>query len=213
MKETYSEYRERMDYGAERSARYAVRKLKHRNEYDLVDKALTHIPKGISIVDVPCGGGRFSLHLASQGYVVSAGDRSPDMVRITQETLTEAGHDASVSVQDVESLSIDDRGVDAVFCFRLFHHIPDDPLRVKVVRELCRVSDQYVVMSYFNSRCLNMVRRNVRDGLKGKLYTKYGTPLSRVTQFFGEHGFELIADIPERRFLRPLHIAVFKRDK
>ncbi len=211
MKETYAEYRERMDYGKSRSESYAERKLAHQNEFDLVGVAINQLPTGLSILDIPCGGGRFSLYLAERGFEVMSGDRSPDMVDITERTLRDAGHSAAARVLDVESLDLDDRSLDAIFCFRLFHHIPHKEVRSTVVRELCRVADQYVVMSYFNSRCLNMVRRRTRDRLKGKIYKKYGTPLSEVCDYFANNGFDLVSDTPERRWLRPLHIAVFKR--
>ncbi len=211
MKETYVEYRKRMEFDETCSETYAERKLGHRNEYDLVAVAIDQLPSGLSILDLPCGGGRFSLYLAERGFNVSSADRSPAMVDIATRTLAEAGYSPAVHALDVEDIDLDARSVDAVFCFRLFHHIPEKEVRTKVVAELCRVADRYVVMSYFNSRCLNMVRRRLRDRLKGKLYKKYGTPLSEVCGYFSANGFALISDTPERRWLRPLHLAVFKR--
>ena len=212
MKESYEEYRERMDYDPDRSAGYAERKLqpKHQREVDLVDRALAHLPSGLSVLDIPSGGGRFTLHLANLGYAASGGDRSATMVEITGRNLSEAGHPANARVLDIEALDMADDSIDAVFCFRLFHHLPEKELRDKVVSEICRVAKDYVVMSYFNSRCVNMVRRKWRDRLKGQIYKKYGTPLSEVEAYFSKHGYELVVDYAEKKGFKPLHIAVFK---
>ncbi|MEM7097424.1 MAG: class I SAM-dependent methyltransferase [Pseudomonadota bacterium] len=213
MKESYEEYRERMDYDPDRSASYAQRKLepKHQLEVNLVEKALAHVPKGLSIMDVPCGGGRFTLYLAQNGYKAQGGDRSETMVEITRDTLSAEGFDGGAQVIDIEAIDMETDALDAIFCFRLFHHLPEKGLRARVVGEICRVAKDYVVISYFNSRCVNMVRRRVRDRLKGELYKKYGTPLSEVVGYFEQHGYALVTDIPERRWFRPLHIAIFKK--
>ena len=212
MKESYSEYRNRTVYGQETSKRYAERKRSHTAEFDLVDAAMERIPADTKLIDLPCGGGRMSLHLAKQGYDVISADRSEHMISITKEIMQEADFPGHVQIEDIENLSMADRSIDGVFCFRLFQHFPNKDIRAKAVSEMCRIADQYVIMSYFNSRCLNIVRRRVRDRLKGKLYKKYGTSLSQVKGYFADNGFQFIEDFAEPRpLLRPLHIAVFKR--
>lgn len=58
MKETYTDYCERMVYGEDKATRYAKRKVSHLDEFALVDHAFTHIPKGHRVLDVPYGRGR-----------------------------------------------------------------------------------------------------------------------------------------------------------
>ena len=142
---------------------------------------------------------------------MSAADNSEAMLEITAEILKDAGFDCSVSRQDIEALTFEPESFDTVLSFRLFHHFPRADIRRRVVAEVCRVAASRVVISYYNSRSLNYVRRRLRDGLKGKSYKKYGIPLFELKGYFADHGFSLVEEFAQQRYLKPLHIAVFER--
>jgi 2-polyprenyl-3-methyl-5-hydroxy-6-metoxy-1,4-benzoquinol methylase len=52
----------------------------------LVDRAFALVPKTHRVLDVPCGGGRVTIHLAQSGYQVSSADLSEAMLEIARRT-------------------------------------------------------------------------------------------------------------------------------
>jgi 2-polyprenyl-3-methyl-5-hydroxy-6-metoxy-1,4-benzoquinol methylase len=141
-------YLGRVKYDAPTAVAYQERKPgKHRSEMRLVDRAFHHIPTSHRVLDVPCGGGRVSVHLAQNGYQVSAGDLSDAMIEIARNNLAAHNIRSTVDKQDVENLQYPDRAFDTIISFRLFHHFPIAEIRQRVVNELCRVASQFVVLS------------------------------------------------------------------
>ena len=85
-------YAGRVKYNENAARRYQVRKeSKHRGEMKLVDKAFKLIPKSHRVVDLPCGGGRVTVHLGLQGYAMSSADLSDAMLEITRENVARNG--------------------------------------------------------------------------------------------------------------------------
>ncbi len=65
-------YRGRTKYDEKTARKYQVRKEgKHLAEMKMVDKAFADIPKTHRVLDVPCGGGRVSVHLGKKGFQMS----------------------------------------------------------------------------------------------------------------------------------------------
>lgn len=212
MSQTTVAYRGRVKYTEKAARQYQVRKQdKHRVEMRLIDRAFALIPKSHRVLDVPCGGGRVSLHLSSKGYAMSLGDLSEPMLTIARENVAAAGLKCSVERQDIEALSLGDRALDTILSFRLFHHFPNPEIRRRAVRELCRVAGKFVVMSYFSTKSVTSVRRKLQAALGGKKSSKHSTPLSEVQGYFEEAGFELVKDFAEMPVIHTLHLAVFKR--
>src|SRR5436190_11693500 len=130
-------YRGRTKYTKETSKKYQLRKPgKHRAEMRLIDKAFSHIPKTHRVLDVPCGGGRVTVHLSKKGYRMSSADLSENMIEIARQAVG----DVIVERQDVERLTYPDKHFDTIVSFRLFHHFPNPEIRQRVVKELCRVA-------------------------------------------------------------------------
>jgi len=128
----------------------------------LIDRAFALVPKASHVLDVPCGGGRVTIDLAKKGYRVSAADLSDAMIEVTRETLAKQALNCTVEQQDVERLTYRDKQFDAVVSFRLFHHFPTAEIRGRVVKELCRVAVQHVVLSYF-APSLSGLKRKLRE--------------------------------------------------
>ena len=113
-------YRGRIKYDEKTARQYQARPpAKHRAEMGLVDRAFALIPKAHRVLDVPCGGGRVTVHLARQGYVVWSADLSEAMLAIARENLTRHGLECPVERQDVEKLTYAPRSFDTVISFRL----------------------------------------------------------------------------------------------
>src|SRR5262245_25396448 len=111
MTETPPTYRGRTKYNEKTAQRYQVRKAdKNRAEMNLIDRAFSLIPKDHRVLDIPCGGGRVTLHLAQQGYDMSSADLSEAMLAITRENVARLGLKCPVERQDIEKLSYPDQG-------------------------------------------------------------------------------------------------------
>jgi ubiquinone/menaquinone biosynthesis C-methylase UbiE len=204
-------YAGRVKYDAERAERYKhKRPEKHRAEMRLIDRSFALVPKTHRVLDVPCGTGRVSLHLAGKGYRIIPADLSDAMREATREAIKAAGLDCVVEQQDVERLSYFDRSFDTVLCFRLFHHFPSAEIRRRVIAELCRVSSKFVVLSYFHPS-LSTVQRKLRAKRADKPMNKYATTLAEVESYFAEAGFRLVKDFAQLRMIHTLHVAVFER--
>jgi ubiquinone/menaquinone biosynthesis C-methylase UbiE len=205
-------YRARTNYDEHKATIYQQRKAhKHEGEMKLLDRAFKLIPKRHTVMDLPCGGGRVFLRLASQGYKVKAGDLSDAMIAIAQQNADKAGLGITVEKADVEHLTHPDRSIDTMVCFRLFQHFPTPAIRQRAISELCRVSKQYVVLSYFSPFSWTQAKLILREKLGGRKLRKFPTSLNEVEGYFAKSGFRLVKDFGQLPYIKSLHLAVFER--
>lgn len=212
MSEPSAAYRGRTKYDEKTARKYQVRKEgKHLAEMRMVDRAFALVPMSHCVLDVPCGGGRVTLHLAKKGYAVSAADLSDSMIEITRELVAKNHLNCSVEKQDIEQLSFADRSFDTVISFRLFHHFPTPEIRQRAASELCRVARKYVALSYFSPLSVTSARRTLRSALGGKKSEKHPTPLREVQRYFETAGFRLVKDFAQMPLIHTMHLALFER--
>jgi len=205
-------YTGRVKYDQKRATKYQDRKAgKHNAEMRLIDKAFSHVPKSHRILVVPCGGGRVSVHLASQGYDLNAGDLSDSMIAIATENYKKNGLKGTVRKLDVEKFDLPDRAFDTVVSFRLFHHFPTPEIRERVAGELCRIAKHSVVLSYFSPLSVTSAKNRLLAMVGGKKEKKFSTSLTEIENYFRAHGFKLVKDYAQTPILHTLHVAVFER--
>ena len=205
-------YQGRVKYDLKTALAYQrVSPAKHRAEMNLLDRAFALVPKNYRVLDVPCGGGRVSIHLAHQGYAVEAADFSEAMVGIATRNTANAGARCTVGQQDIEAMTYPDNNVDAIVCFRLFHHFPDAATRQRCISELCRVAGRMVVISYFSPLSATSIRRSVVAAAGGKRSPKHSTSLREIQGYFKINGFGLVQNFARMPFIHTLHVAVFER--
>ena len=206
-------YRGRVKYNETTAKRYQVRKeSKHLAEMKLVDRAFALIPKSHRVLDLPCGGGRVTVHLGLQGYAMASADLSDAMLAITRENVAKNGLKCTVEKQDIEKLTYDDQHFDSLISFRLFHHFPNPEIRQRAVSELCRVAKHYVALSYFSPASVTSVQRKLRAAMGGRKSDKHSTPLTEVKRYFAKAGFKFVKDFARTPLIHTLHVAVFERD-
>jgi 2-polyprenyl-3-methyl-5-hydroxy-6-metoxy-1,4-benzoquinol methylase len=205
-------YRGRTKYNDVVASQYQMRKpRKHLAEMKLVSRAFDLIPKTHRILDIPCGGGRVTLHLSQLGYEVSAADLSESMLAIARKNLADHGVKCPVDRQDLERLSYPDKHFDTILSFRLFHHFPTPEIRARAVTELCRAARVFVVLSYFSPWSATSLKRWVRKATGGKTSEKHATSLGEIQQYFQSSGFSLVRDFAQSPLVHTLHLAVFRR--
>jgi ubiquinone/menaquinone biosynthesis C-methylase UbiE len=114
-----------------------------------VKRALGAVPAGGKVLDIPCGTGRFSWHLARAGWKTVASDTSEEMMDVGRAL----GHPGETPKpeffqRDVFKLPYPDGHFDAAVCIRLFNLL-DRPDRIRALLELTRVA-RTVVASYYH---------------------------------------------------------------
>jgi ubiquinone/menaquinone biosynthesis C-methylase UbiE len=82
-----------------------------------------------------------------------------------------------------------DRAVDGVVCIRLCHHLPTQAERQRLLGELLRVADRFVVMTFFDFNSVKNLLRRARpfDRKPPKLTMTTG----EVAALARAHGFAL----------------------
>jgi len=114
-----------------------------------------------SVLDVPCGTGRFARLLAARVPFYLGVDLSAAM-------LLQAGskHPGLPLLRaDLDRLPFPDRAFGAAVCIRFFHLVRDPGLRVAFLRELRRVSRLGAILDYRHDRTLRVASRRLRHRL------------------------------------------------
>ncbi len=213
MSQPTAAYAGRVKYNENTARRYQVRKeSKHRAEMKLVDRAFALVPKNHRVLDLPCGGGRVTVHLGLQGYAMSSADLSDAMLEITRENVAKNGLKCPVEKQDIEKLTYADKHFDSIISFRLFHHFPNAEIRQRAVTELCRVTKHIVAISYFSPASVTSVKRMLRVATGGRKSDKHPTSLTEVKRYFAKAGFRFVKDFARTPLIHTLHVAIFERD-
>jgi SAM-dependent methyltransferase len=149
-----------------------------------------------TILDLPCGTGRFTGALAREGFEIVGSDISLEMLQkaATVESPRQAGSDRLAIrgfVQaNAEALPLRNDSLDCVVCIRFMMHV-DPATRVRMLREFARVSRRWVVVDYRHKYTF----RYVLTHTFGKLGLGR-SPLSRVSrkdleQEFAAAGFAI----------------------
>jgi SAM-dependent methyltransferase len=171
------------------------RQKRNARKWAAIRKALAGTTGVRTILDLPCGTGRFTGALAREGYEIVGSDISHEMLvkaaSVAVGTKAGAGGEVRGYVQaNAEHLPLRDDSLDCVVCIRFMMHV-DPATRVRMLREFRRVSRRWVVVDYRHKYTF----RYVLTHTFGKLGLGR-TPLSRVSradleQEFRDAGFAI----------------------
>ena len=200
-------------YDREEARRYQQTKdpRKHRAEMRLVDRALAFVPRGARVLDVPCGYGRVMQHLYARGYRVAGADLSEAMLELARANLAACGASVELERQDLLALRYGERSFDALICFRVFHHLPDEETRRAAVAQMCRVAAGQVLLSYISPGSFTSRLGSLRAALGLRAPSRHATALAELESYFAPCGFRLVRDLARLRGLHSLHLSVWER--
>jgi SAM-dependent methyltransferase len=146
-----------------------------RREKACVVECLSAIPTGSKVLDLPCGTGRLTKLLIERGYHVTSADASPAMLKRAKENYAayrnERGAQApevEFSVRDVLSTGFATDEFDGISCIRLFHHFSEAETRRKALRELGRICQGPIVVTFLNSFALDWVSAWLKARIRGR---------------------------------------------
>lgn len=116
-----------------------------------------------TVLDVPCGAGRF-------GKTLGQGDRRVIETDVAHEMVEIAHRAHRLAVQsDAAHLPFRNGAVDCVFSNRLLHHILPRDERAVFLREFHRVSKRWVVVTFFDYRMFATVRKALKKLKRAKV--------------------------------------------
>lgn len=142
-------YRERFTHGGrKRSTNYI---------WKVLQSVVGHEKK--TLIDIPCGTGRFAFPFAEAGHRVFAADYSNEMLH--EGYSRKNGVSPSFLRCDIRKLPFPDRSFDIAVCIRLFHLLQPQE-RVEAMRELRRVARDKIVVVYYPRHTIKQLTRWVR---------------------------------------------------
>jgi len=126
-----------------------ARTLSNRREIALARRALRLAGHPISVLDLPCGAGRFwPLLMEKNNRVVIGADYSADMLAVAAEAHPDFCRERIRTLQtSAFAIDLPDCAVDSILCIRLLHHIGDVRHRQQLLREFHRVTRDTVIVS------------------------------------------------------------------
>jgi len=122
-----------------------IGRARKRVERKVIKQFIDELPESISVLDCPCGNGRWFETLAQKATHIQAVDVSVGMTDYAKTRQVSA--DVVVAVGDAEALSFTDNTVDYVFSYALMKHIPI-AIQTEILKEFVRVSRKGVICSF-----------------------------------------------------------------
>jgi SAM-dependent methyltransferase len=179
------------------------RRLSHWRENQVCRKALQIAGEPDSVLDLPCGAGRFwPLLVERQERRVLAADNSPDMIAIAREHQA-ADVSRRVDAFQTSAFAIDlpDNAVETVFSIRLLHHVERAEHRLAILREFARVARNSVILSLWVDGNYKAWRRRrleaarARRGRLGSNQNRFIVDRQQVEREFQEAGLDVVAHL------------------
>lgn len=112
---------------------------------------LEGLPRGLKVVDIPFGTGRFVPFYAEFGYSISGLDASNDMIAAATETLGPLMDRCTCVVGDAADLPFEDGAFDLVVSTRFLRDVVPFGAAKKMIAEMSRVTSRYAILQLGNS--------------------------------------------------------------
>lgn len=175
------------------------RRLSNWRDHKVARRALALAGNPRSVLDLPCGTGRFwDVLTQDPGRVVYAADYSQHMIDVG---LAMRPREVVCRVRTFQTsafaLPVEHGFVENVFCIRFVHHLGDAAHRAALLRELCRVSSDTVVVSLWvdgNLKAWSRRRleaRRARTGYQNRLVI----PRAVIEAEFRAAGFDIVGHV------------------
>jgi SAM-dependent methyltransferase len=182
------------------------RRLSNWRECAMVHEALRMAGNPSSILDMPCGTGRFWDVLAEDPErIIHAGDNSQAMIDVA---LAHRAPEVVVRIHAFRAsafaIPLTDGLVESAFCSRFMHHLSQSEDRMRLLKELGRVARESVILSMWVDGNLQAGRRQARDARRQlSPHHRVVIPAATVEAEFAASGFTVVGHLD---FLPRLHM-------
>lgn len=127
-----------------------------------------YIQQGDKVLDLGCGNGRYFKLMKDKKIDYLGVDFSQELIDIASQNYS-GNQRAEFKLDDILNLSLPDDAFDVIFSFAVFHHIPSEQLRQKMLREAYRVltKEGKLILTVWNVRNdPNKKRKIIKNNLK-----------------------------------------------
>lgn len=175
-------------------------------------RCISQLLKGVSpaarVLDLPCGAGRMTWRLLEAGFEVTAADTSRPMLQRAQDSLGKHQRLARFPLRfnccDILNTPFQDDAFEAILCNRLFHHFIEPATRQLALRELARICNGPIVLSFFRTHGLDAFRFRVKHAIRGsKPIDRVPISLRTLRQDASKAGLVLQEKTPTRWGISP----------
>jgi SAM-dependent methyltransferase len=191
------------------------RRMSNLRDHQIARKALRLAGHPKSVLDMPCGTGRFWDVLAERpDRVIHASDYSQNMIdtgmAYRPPEITRRIHAFQSSAFD---LPVEDNFVDCVFCIRFVHHLGKSEDRLKLFQELRRVSADSVIVSLWVDGNFKAMSRKALEEKRRKRGYQNRFVISRQTieQEIEQSGFDIVAKLDFAKYFAMWRTYVLKK--
>lgn len=181
------------------------RRLSNLRDHQIARKALSIAGNPKTVLDAPCGTGRFWDVLVEQpGRIVHACDYSQNMIDVGMASrpkeITQRIRAFQASVFD---MPVEDNFVECVFCIRFVHHLGENQDRLTLLRELHRVTSDTVILSLWVDGSIKAwSRKRLEKKRKARSYqNRFVIPKKTIEHEFDQCGFDMVAHLDFSRTL------------
>ena len=168
---------------------------KSERKWQMILKAVRGLPDIKTVLDLPCGTGRFTSRILEHGWKLINGDISGPMLARAREYANGREGLVGSARMNAEHLPFTDGSLDLVISIRFLMHVPHD-VRIRIFREYARVSTRYVVLDVRHKYCLNLWWKKFRKslGLKVKVPEhRYG--IAELERDVDEAGMRIVRKV------------------
>ena len=183
------------------------RKLSNWRDHQIARKALRLAGNPKSVLDTPCGTGRFWDVLAEDaGRAIHASDYNQTMI---DTGLANRAPEITSRIKAFQAsafdLPVSDNFVECIFCIRFVHHLGNPEDRMKLLREFHRVSSDSVIVSLWVDGNLKATARKSLEQRRSKrsYQNRFVIPVETIEQEFAAAGFLIGARLD---FLKYYHM-------
>lgn len=192
------------------------RSISNRWEHRMARKALRMAGDPRSVLDLPCGAGRFWGMLAEDPQrELFAADNSENMVAVADQAHPpEIRQRFKLFQTSAFAIDLEDGKVDSIFCMRLLHHIAEAEHRLQIYREFHRVSRDTVILSlWVDGNFKAWKRRRLEQRRPEKAYAnRLVLPRVQVESEFRQAGFDVIGHVDFLPYYAMWRTYVLKKD-
>jgi len=186
----------------------AIKRLSDRRERKLIARIFAIVGTHHRFLDLPSGTGRLFPTIRPYGREFVETDVSREMLKLARTNLAEwKPHLVQASAFHIP---YKDGAFDCVFSARLTHHIPEAAERDRFIRELGRVSRNWVVMTFFHTWSIKNILRRIRR-LWNRKRPKITMTTGELRGVAKTAGLELVATFPLARLFSGHHYAILKK--
>jgi len=124
------------------------RRLSNRLEQHIARKALMQAGNPGSVLDIPCGAGRFwNMLEENPSRKLIAMDNSQHMIDVALARQGTSGTRFETQQASAFAIPLADNAVECIFCIRLVHHIGGHEDRLALLQEFSRMASGSIIIS------------------------------------------------------------------